>query len=116
MFLRGNIFGIATLTMTGLVGAAQAATIIPVPLGLQPGSTYRLIFVTNTSMDATSSNIATYNAFVQSAANSIPELSSLGATWKAIVSTLAVNAVDKTLVQTQVKDDSVCRSAYECSR
>ena len=69
---------------------------LTVPSGLFVGATYRVAFVTSTPADATSANIADYNAFVTSVANSVPELSSLGTTWSAIGSTPTVDARDNT--------------------
>ena len=54
------------------------------------GDTYRIVFVTSTATDATSSDIATYNAFVQSHATS----AGLGAGWTVIGSTSTVDAID----------------------
>jgi hypothetical protein len=72
-----------------------------VPSGLSPGDEYRLAFVTDTNpnrVDATSSDIAVYNAFVQSQA----ELSVLtaGVDWFAIASTATVDAIDNVGVST----------------
>lgn len=79
--------------VAGIASRAGAAP-ITVPAGLAPGDTYRLVFVTSTSRDATSSNINDYNAFVSSVAASVPELLALGATWTAIGTTASVNAID----------------------
>ena len=75
---------------------AALAAPITVPTDLNPGDSYRLAFVTNTTSDATSSNIEDYNAFATTLANSIPELAALKTTWKAIVSTSTVDARDNT--------------------
>lgn len=57
------------------------------------GDTYRLVFITSTSRDATSTNIADYNSFVQGVANT----AGLGSvTWTAIGSTATVDARDNT--------------------
>ena len=68
---------------------------ITVPSGLSPGDQYRLAFVTSTTTDASSSDIAYYNTFVNTAANSIPALTGLGP-WTAIASTATVDALDNT--------------------
>ncbi|MBI1923977.1 hypothetical protein HYR99_06980 [Candidatus Poribacteria bacterium] len=65
---------------------------ITVPTSLTPGAQYRLAFVTSTTRDALSSNIADYNTFVSNAANAVPELAALGTTWRAIASTLTSDA------------------------
>src|SRR5262245_48347019 len=59
---------------------------------LPAGTQYRLAFVTSTTRDATSSNIADYNAFVTTAANTQSSLVALGTTWTAIASTATVSA------------------------
>jgi hypothetical protein len=75
-----------------LAGAAHAAAIV-VPTGLNPGATYRIIFVTSTMRDGTSANIADYNSFVTDAANLDAGLAGLGTTWTALASTTAVNVL-----------------------
>jgi hypothetical protein len=69
---------------------------ITVPTGLHSGDQYRLAFVTSATRGATSSNIADYNAFVTTDANSVPALAALGTTWTAIASTASANADDNT--------------------
>ena len=71
---------------------ANPGEILPVPVGLQPGDQYRLVFVTSTTRNALSTDIADYNTHVSDAANAVAALQALGTTWKAIGSTLAVNA------------------------
>lgn len=69
---------------------------VVVPPGVAPGAQYRLVFTTNTTTTAFSSDIATYNAFVTTSANTDPTLVGLGTSWKAIASTAAVSARDNT--------------------
>lgn len=76
--------------------AASLAVPITVPTDLTVGDQYRLLFVTSTTRDGTSTNIADYNAFVTAAANAVPGLVELGTTWTAIVSTDTVDARDNT--------------------
>jgi len=83
----------ASFVVAPLVSSAAPIT---VPTGLNPGDQYRLVFVTSTTRDATSSDIEDYNAFVTSVANSVPELAALGTTWHAIGSTVDVSARDNT--------------------
>jgi hypothetical protein len=75
-----------------LAGAAHAAAIV-VPTGLNPGDTYRIIFVTSTMRDGSSANIADYNSFVTDAANLDAGLAGLGTTWTALASTATVNVL-----------------------
>ena len=77
-----------------LVPVAQTAYIsspggFPAPAGLIPGDTYRLVFVTSTTRNATSTDIADHNAFVQGRANAGGIGSTVGMEWKALASTLA---------------------------
>lgn len=76
-------------------GTASAA-IITVPPSLNPGDQYCLVFVTSTTRDATSTNIADYNTFVTNAANSVPQLVALPTIWKVIGSTSSLSARDNT--------------------
>lgn len=84
---------VMALAIAGIASRADA-TLITVPAGLSPGDKYRLVFVTSTTHDATSSDIGVYNTFVQSVADATPGLFALGATWKAIGTTASVDAVD----------------------
>ena len=84
----GCQLGILNLTANGGINpATNAAWAI--------GDKYRLAFVTRATTQATSTNIATYNTFVQNVANS-STLSLTGATWKVIGSTAAADARDNT--------------------
>ena len=65
-----------------------------IPVGLNPGDTYQLAFVTSTRRDATSFDIDDYNDFVQAAADT----AALGGVWKAIASTPFVDARDNAVV------------------
>jgi hypothetical protein len=75
---------------------AASAAPITVPTDLSVGDKYRLAFVTSTTRDAISADIADYNAFVSAVAATVPELAALGTTWTAIGSTSLVDARDNT--------------------
>ena len=72
----GALLALAALLaapMLGIGGIAHAQTEVPtdwslIPAGLGPGDQFRLLFVSSTTRDATSSDIADYDAHVQSAA------------------------------------------------
>ena len=66
--------------------SAYAGAIL-IPPNLNPGDTYRIIFVTDSTINATSANAADYNAFVTTAAQNDPGLAALQTTWTALVST-----------------------------
>ncbi len=87
----------STAVFSLLLGVSSQAAIITSPTGLSPGDKYRLAFLTSTHLSsALSTDITTYNSFVQGVADAVPGLLSLGATWNAIGSTLTVDARDNT--------------------
>jgi hypothetical protein len=89
----GILLVVAIVSSQALVSRAAVVT---VPAGLSPGDEYRLVFLTSTMRDAESSVLADYNAFVLSAALSVPELAALGTTWSVIGSASGVDARDNT--------------------
>ena len=67
------------------------------PSGVDAGESFRLLFVTSTSREATSSDIADYNSFVQSrAANGHSSIRFYSSGFRAVGSTGAVDARDNT--------------------
>ena len=99
------------MVVLGLVfalgGAARAGTISLddplVPAGLGDGDTFHLVFVTTTTRDASPTDIAVYNAFVQAAADGGGSVvAGHGFTWKAIGSTETTNARDNAVVSAPV--------------
>lgn len=84
MKLRGAVLTGAVLILP--IFPAFAGVITP-PTGLTPGEGYHLIFITSTQEAATSTNIADYNAYVQTVADSQPDLAALNLTWYAYAST-----------------------------
>ena len=79
------IFAISTLPLL--------AEPVVVPIGLMPGQSYRLAFVTSGTRDATSTDINVYNLFVTNQANLSLRLLALNTTWHVIGSTLSVDAI-----------------------
>jgi hypothetical protein len=79
--------------MTTLLAGQVSAAIITTPVGLAPGSTYRLIFVTSGTTTANSTNIADYNAFATAQANSVAELAALNVSWVVVGGTASVTAL-----------------------
>jgi hypothetical protein len=90
-----------------LLGASGESLAQPttVPTGLNPGDQYRLAFVTSTTRNGASTNIADYNTFVAGVAATVPELVALGTTWKAVGSTPTVDARDNTGTAPTSPDD-----------
>ncbi|MGD9723196.1 MAG: hypothetical protein AB7O59_17825 [Pirellulales bacterium] len=74
-----------------VVAAPLPAAVIP-PIGLAPGASYQLIFVTADIHDALSDDIAIYNAFVTTEAALGTPSGLPTATWTAVASTAAVDA------------------------
>ena len=63
-----------------------------IPEGIGPGDSFRLVFVTSGARDASSSDIADYNAFVQAAANGNNNLKPFSGEFRALISTASVDA------------------------
>lgn len=83
-----------TAVLLVLGGTAPASTLtLSTPSGLSNGDTFRFLFVTGATTQATSSDIATYNAFVQGDAAGAT-YNGVTVTWKAIGSTATVDARD----------------------
>ena len=91
-----------------VVNFANALLAVPIrqPDSLEPGDQYRLAFVTTTSTTAESSDIETYNAFVQATADAAP-LGDWGLEWKAIASTETVSARDNTNTDFGIDDEGL---------
>jgi len=94
--------GVALATLA-TAGAAQAALVV-VPPGLNPGDQYRLVFVTDGTRNAQSTDINDYNTFVTNQVTGSPLATALTTAgfnlgtiqWKAIGSTDSVDARDNT--------------------
>ncbi len=85
-----TILAAALLHVVILAPCILAGVIYP---SLPPGSEYQLLFVTSGVRDATSANIADYNAFVTAQAALNPTLPA-GVAWRAVASTALVAARD----------------------
>ena len=94
--------GAAVLSIAAMFGAsAQALPVsLQTPAGLNPGDRFRFVFVTSGeiygssgAIDATSTDIDTYNTFVATEAGGATYGNSV-VSWKAIGSTATVNARD----------------------
>jgi hypothetical protein len=85
-----SILAIAGFVLA-LAPAAQAADITQgnslIPTGVGVGDTFQLVFVSSTTRDATSNDVADYDTHVQNAANAATTFDLSGYTWEAIVST-----------------------------
>ena len=78
---------------SGLGGRAEAGIILQTPAGLNPGDQFRFVFVTDGIRDATSTNIADYDSFVNAQAGGAT-YNGVVVNWLAIGSTDSVDAID----------------------
>jgi len=85
--------GVAALIGSLVVPTAASAGIINTPTGLNPGDRFRIAFVTRTTTTGSSSDITSYNLFVNTAAGGATYNGS-AVTFYAIGSTATVNAYD----------------------
>ncbi len=89
--------------LLGLAAGAQAQTMVPddwplKPSGLNAGDQFRLMFITSTTRDATSTDIADYNSFVQGrAAAGHASIQSYSTQFLVVGSTAAVDARDNAM-------------------
>ena len=104
------LFALFTLTASNHTAQAQPAGPTPqdvpadwslIPAGLGTGAQFRLLFLTDAATTATSSDISSYNAFVQGAdvlngATVDPTIRALRGEFRALASTAAVDARDNT--------------------
>ncbi len=91
--MKKYFFGaVHALILVSLSFSAHSTLIIPA--GLSAGDNYHVIFVSSTARDATSSDIADYDAFVGALADAAGIGASVGVSWLALGSTATVDAID----------------------
>lgn len=73
-----------------------------IPLGLNAGDKYYLVFNSTVQTDATSSDINHYNSLVLAAADAADIGTNKGVTWSAIVSTPGVDARDNAVIAAEI--------------
>ena len=89
--------GARTATTVSLFDNEIPVTSDVVPVNILIGDEFRLLFVTSGARDATSSNIADYNAFVQDAAAAGHSgIQDYSGQFRALASTADVDAIDNT--------------------
>ncbi|MEM7200659.1 MAG: hypothetical protein AAF628_10360 [Planctomycetota bacterium] len=86
----------ATLGL-GMASSLASQGINLPPSDLSPGEQYRVMFVSDSERDATSTDIADYNAFVAADAHAVSEMVALNTNWRAVASTAAVSARANTM-------------------
>lgn len=84
---------LALLSLAVLCHNSARAIDIVTPAGLNPGDTFRFIFVTTSTRDATSNSIADYNTFVSNDAAGYT-YNNQAITWNVVGSTLIIDARD----------------------
>ncbi len=90
--INSNFLKVVAAALTFFAVSAQAALVTPA--GLNNGDKYHVIFVSSTTRNALSSDIADYDAHVQAAADAAGIGSSLSLSWSALGSTPSVSAYD----------------------
>jgi len=85
-----------TATLATITAQDALAQIQIPPPDLPPGAQYRILFVTASTRDATSADIADYNAFVAADAAASPQLAALNTTWRALANTATTTATANT--------------------
>ena len=96
---------LAATALLALASPAQAQTEVPADWALKPadigaGEQFRLMFVSSTTRDATSTDIAAYNTFVSTrAAAGVTAMQTYADDFTALVSTASVNARTNTLTR-----------------
>ncbi len=86
-------FALTLIAATSISATTASAGSIATPTGLNPGDQFRIVFVTQGTTAANSSDISTYDTFVTNQANSAT-YNGATITWQAIGSTPSVNAID----------------------
>ncbi len=74
----------------GVGGSGEASPILLAPSGLSPGDSFRFAFITDGTTAATSTDISTYNTFVNTQADGAT-YDGMTITWYAIASTVATH-------------------------
>ncbi len=88
-----NLLGVVCGCFFLLISTSVNAALVT-PAGLNPGDKYHVIFVTSNATGPMSSNIADYDAFVQSAADAAGIGSTLSLSWRVVGSTTTIDAKD----------------------
>ena len=107
---------LAATALLALAAPAQAQTEVPADWALKPadigaGEQFRLMFVSSTTRDATSTDIADYNTFVSTrAAAGVTAMQTYADDFTALVSTESVNARTNTLTRATDTDAPIYRA------
>jgi hypothetical protein len=88
-----SIFALTLIVATSIAASTASAGSISAPSELNPGDQFRIVFVTDGTTKATSSAFSTYDNLVQSEASGTT-YNGHSITWKAIVGTSTVSALD----------------------
>ena len=91
--MKLSIFALTLIVATSIAASTAIAGSISAPSELNPGDQFRIVFVTHGTTAATDTTFTTYDNFVQSEASGTTYDGS-SITWKAIVATSTVSAID----------------------
>lgn len=94
---RGTLYGLMAGLLLLAAWSTNAVAAVTAPPGLAPGATFRLVFVTSTTHQATSRNIAIYDAIVagRAAAQGLDSYEGNPVTWQVLGSTWGGNAINR---------------------
>ena len=93
--MNKSSYGRVFISLALILISTQSIAALLAPSGLNAGDRFHYIFVTSGTTDAFSSDITTYNAFVQATADTVGIGSGIGLTdWRALASTPTINASD----------------------
>ena len=104
---------LAALALAALATPALAQTVVPAdwslkPTGVAAGAKFRLLFLSSTTRDATATDIATYNTFIQTrAAAGHTDIQAYSAGFRVVGCTAAVDARDNTSTTYTTADTGV---------
>jgi hypothetical protein len=90
---KSRLLGVVCGCIFAFITTTVNASLV-VPVGLNPGDKYHVIFTTSDEIQSMSTDIAFYDAHVQAAAETAGIGASAGINWLALGSTSSVNAID----------------------
>ena len=93
--MNKSLYGRTLILLILVLFSTHGIAALLAPSDLNTGDKFHYIFVTSGTTDAYSTDISTYNAFVQATADGVGIGSDIGLTdWRALASTPTINAAD----------------------
>ena len=100
MLVAGVFLALANPGVSPAVSAQDSQMVPPdwahIPDGLEPGDSFRLLFVTSGARDATADNIADYNTFVQNAAAENDNFKDFSGQFRVLMNATDIKGMDNT--------------------